>query len=153
MSYVQKNLMPNEKLVLEVRLTMVPFVLSLLWSWVFLWIPALLIFLRLKRTELGITDRRVIEKYGILSVTTAETTLDKIQNVTFKQGLFGRIFNYGTVVIQTAAKMGREGLRYISDPKQARDAILQQMELYKATQVREQAEAIARSLQQRPAGA
>jgi len=121
--------MPNEKLVLEARLSMVPFVVSLLWSWIFLWIPALLVFLHLKRTELGITDRRVIEKSGVPSVTTAETTLDKIQNVTFKQGLFGRIFNYGTVVIQTAAKMGAEGLSFITNPKQTRDTILQQMEI------------------------
>jgi len=153
MSYVRDNLMPNEKIVHEARLSMLPVVLSVLWSWIFVFIPTLWIFLRLKRTELGVTDRRVIEKYGILSVTTAETTLDKVQNVSFKQGILGRIFNYGTVVIQTAAKMGAEGLRGVSNPKQVRDTILQQMEVYRATLIREQAEAIARSIHQRSSAA
>jgi membrane protein YdbS with pleckstrin-like domain len=149
MSYVQDNMMPNEKLILEARLSMFPVVVSVLWSWIFVFIPTLWIFLRLKRTELGVTDRRVIEKSGVLSVTTAETTLDKVQNVSFKQGILGKVFNYGTVVIQTAARMGAEGLRGVSNPKQVRDTILQQMELYRTTQIREQAEAIAHSLQQR----
>jgi uncharacterized membrane protein YdbT with pleckstrin-like domain len=149
MSYIQENLMPNEKIILEARLSILPVVLSLVWSWIVVFIPTLFIFLRIKRTELGVTDRRVIEKYGIISVTTKETALDKVQNVTFRQGLFGKIFNYGTVVIQSAATAGFEGLPGITSPKQVRDTILQQMELYRTTQIREQAEAIAHSLQQR----
>jgi uncharacterized membrane protein YdbT with pleckstrin-like domain len=151
MSYVQENLLPNERIVAEARLSMLPAILSVLWSWLLFFIPTLWIALRLARTELAITDRRVIEKSGVLSVTTAEATLDKVQSVSFRQGIFGKIFNYGTVVIQTAAKMGAEGLRGIKNPKQIRDTILQQMELYRAAQIREQAEAIARSISQRSA--
>jgi uncharacterized membrane protein YdbT with pleckstrin-like domain len=150
MSYVSENLRPGEKLVLEARLTPLSFLFSLLWSWLLLFIPTLLLYLRYIRTELGVTDRRVIEKSGILSVTTAETTLDKVQNVTFSQSILGRIFDYGTVVIQSAATMGAEGIRGVSGPKEVRDTILQQMDLYRVAQIREQAEAIAKSIQQRP---
>jgi membrane protein YdbS with pleckstrin-like domain len=152
MSYVSENLRPGEKLILEARLTPLSFVFSFLWSWILLFIPTLLLYLRYKRTELGVTERRVIEKSGILSVTTAETSLDKVQNVTFRQPVLGRIFNYGTVVIQSAATMGAEGIRGVSSPKRVRDTILQQIEVYRASLIREQAEAIARSIQQRSPG-
>jgi uncharacterized membrane protein YdbT with pleckstrin-like domain len=146
MSYVTENLRPGEELVLEARVTRLAVIISLLWSWSLLFIPSLLLFLRLSRTELGITTRRIIVKTGLLSSTTVETTLDKIQNVTFRQHLLGKMFDYGTVVIQTAATYGREGLRGIKNPKQVRDTLLEQIELHRTAQVREQAEAIASSM-------
>ena len=146
MSYVAQNLRPGERIVIEARVTPWVVVGSLVWSWFLLFIPSLFILLRQMRTELGVTNKRVIVKSGILSATTVETALDKVQNVTFRQPLLGKIFNYGTVVIQTAASFGREGLIGISHPARVRDAILEQMELYRTAQIREQAEAIATSI-------
>ncbi len=150
MSYVQENLRPGEKLILEARLTSLTFLWSLLWGWILFFIPTLYLYLRYLRTELGVTDKRVIEKRGVLSVTTAETALGRIQSVTFRQSLFGRLFNYGTVVIQSAATVGAEGIDGVTSPRKVRDTILQQMDLYRAEQIREQAEAIARSMRERP---
>lgn len=118
-----------------------------------MFIPSIFVFLRQLRTELGITNRRVIVKKGILSSATAETTLDKVQNVTFRQPLLGKVFNYGTVVVQSAATFGGEGLRGVSNPKQVRDVLLEQIELYRVSQIREQAEAIASSIHGRAATA
>lgn len=153
MSYVAENLSPGEQIVLEARITPWVVVGSLFWSWILAFIPSILLLLRQLKTELGITNKRVIVKAGLLSSTTKETTLDKVQNVTFYQPLLGRIFNYGTVVIQTAATLGREGLRGVCNPKQVRDTLVEQIEAYRKSQIREQAEAIASSLHGRAATA
>ncbi len=147
MSYVTENLRPGEELVLEARVNrFVPVVFSMFWSCILLFIPSILLFLRLSHVEMGITTKRIIVKSGLFSSSTTESTLDKVQNVSFKQSLLGKIFNYGTVVVQTSATLGREGLRGVIDPKQVRDTLLEQIESHRVAQIREQAQAIASSM-------
>ena len=147
MSYVTDNLRPGERLILEAKIVAwPPVVFSLFWSWMLVFIPSFILLLRLIKTELGITNKRVLVKAGVLSTITKEATLDKVQNVSFNQSLFGKIFNYGTVSIQTAASSGREGLRGIKAPKNVRETLLEQMEAFRVDQLREQAEAIASSM-------
>ena len=64
----------------------------------------LIVYLRWSTTELAITDRKVIAKYGIISRSTIEILLPKIESVHIDQGVFGRILNYGTVVISGAGR-------------------------------------------------
>ena len=146
MSYVTENLRPGEQLILEARVTLIGVLFSLVWSWIFIFIPSLLMFLRLSHTELGITSKRVIVKTGLLSSNTKESTLDKVQNVSCRQPLLGKLFNYGTVVVQTAATYGGEGLRGVKDPTMVRATLLEQIESYRVAQIREQAQAIASSM-------
>lgn len=57
-----------------------------------------------RKTNLWVvTDRRVIDEWGILSVNAKESPLDKVHNVSYSQGLMGRILGYGALQIQTAA--------------------------------------------------
>lgn len=51
-------------------------------------------------TEYAITNRKLIEKYGWLSIHTDEMPFNKIENLTVKQSFWGRIFNYGSISIQ-----------------------------------------------------
>ena len=51
-------------------------------------------------TEIVVTDRRVIFKRGLLSRHTVEMNVSKIETVDVEQGLAGRIWDYGTVVIR-----------------------------------------------------
>ena len=51
-------------------------------------------------TELGVTSHRFVEKYGLISMSTNEIALPNIEGVRVRQGLAGRIFNYGTVRIE-----------------------------------------------------
>lgn len=52
-------------------------------------------------TELGITDRRIIGKLGLLSRYVVEIDLDRIDTVQIEQPfLLGMMLNYGTVTIR-----------------------------------------------------
>ena len=48
-----------------------------------------------------VTGKRVIEVRGIVAQTTREMRLDAIQTVDVRQPLLGRIFNYGTVTLES----------------------------------------------------
>jgi uncharacterized membrane protein YdbT with pleckstrin-like domain len=49
--------------------------------------------------ELAVTDTRVVLKKGFISRSTVEQQIDRVDSVSIHQGLFGRVFDYGTVRI------------------------------------------------------
>jgi len=57
-------------------------------------------WLRRRATEIVVTDRRVIFKRGLLSRHTVEMNVSKIETVDVEQGLSGRIWDYGTLLIR-----------------------------------------------------
>lgn len=50
-------------------------------------------------TEIAVTNRRVIYKRGLISRTTAEMHMDKIESVQVDQSILGRLLGYGKVTI------------------------------------------------------
>jgi len=48
-------------------------------------------------TELAVTNKRVISKTGFISRKTVEINITKLESVTVDQGIFGRIFKFGSV--------------------------------------------------------
>jgi membrane protein YdbS with pleckstrin-like domain len=56
-------------------------------------------FLRRITNELALTNRRVIAKYGLLTLNSVDIKLEKIESISVHQGIFGRLLNYGTVVV------------------------------------------------------
>lgn len=65
----------------------------------FFLLSAFFTFVRYKTTEYCITNKRVILKTGFIFRKVKEINFSKIEGVSFKQSVFGRIFNYGKVVI------------------------------------------------------
>lgn len=53
-------------------------------------------------TELGITNKRVIAKFGFIRRQTIEMNIAKVESIQVDQGVFGRICNFGTVLIAGA---------------------------------------------------
>ena len=51
-------------------------------------------------TEIGITSHRLVKKTGFISLRTAEVALPNIEGVRVNQGIWGRIFGYGTLRIE-----------------------------------------------------
>jgi len=107
--YVEQNLTRNEKVIKSAELN----ILDLVFSWVigilFFWLLFIPVFKALKKTiiymntELAITNKRVIGKTGVANSGSLDAPLDKVQNVSASSTLFGKIFNYGTIQINTAA--------------------------------------------------
>lgn len=50
-------------------------------------------------TEYGITNRRIMIGRGLFSAVYSVVSVDKIESVVCRQGLLGRILNYGTIRI------------------------------------------------------
>ena len=55
-----------------------------------------------------VTSRRVTAKRGILSKTVDEVNIVHIRSMNVKQGLWGRLWNYGDIFIGTAGTAGIE---------------------------------------------
>ena len=63
----------------------------LIWAWI-----------RVRSTEIAITNRRVIVKYGFVKRDTVEINLEKVEALRVEQGFMGRMLNFGTVFISGA---------------------------------------------------
>lgn len=94
----------------------------------------------------GVTNLRVIDEYGVFSHNVKESPLDKINNISYRQSLFGRIFNYGDVQIQTAAEMGSTTFKFVTSPKLLKDTVTKYQDEYRQTQIAEQAEKLAQAI-------
>jgi len=91
----------------------------------------------------AITNLRVIDEYGVFSYNSKESPLDKINNVTYNQSIWGRVFGFGNVQIQTAAEVGSTTYYTIEKPKELKDTITQMQEEYKKAQIKTQAQELA----------
>ncbi len=80
-------------------------------------------WIRRHSTEVVVTDRRVILKRGLLSHHTVEMNVAKIETVDVMQSIWGRLLNYGTVVVRGTGA-GIEPLRGVGAPVALRNAIL-----------------------------
>ena len=90
-------------------------------------------YLKRKYDILVITSLRLIDEDGVFSAMVKENPLDKINNVSYKQGILGRIFGYGNVEIQTAAEMGAISYYGLSRPREFCNALTSAQEDYKHT--------------------
>jgi len=95
-----------------------------------------------------VTNTRVIDEQGVFSISSKETPLDKINNVSYRKSLLGRMFDYGNVIIQSAAEKGSSVHKMIQSPKKLRDTITGQQEKYKQDQIKSQASEFAKSVGQ-----
>jgi hypothetical protein len=86
-----------------------------------------------RNQEWLITTRRVVRAEGILNKSMADSSLEKINDARLTQSWVGRVFNYGTLDILTAAEeVGGTSVAdfpMIADPVQFKVAMLNQKEL------------------------
>jgi uncharacterized membrane protein YdbT with pleckstrin-like domain len=94
----------------------------------------------------AVTNYRVIDEEGLLSHFAKESPLDKINNVSYDQTLWGRIFQYGHVEIQTAAQIGATDYYLVFRPKRLKDVITSAQSDYQHLQTQKQAVQMASAL-------
>ena len=93
-----------------------------------------------------VTNLRVVDESGFFSLHSKESPLDKINNVEYDQSIWGRIFGFGDVDIQTAAEMGETTYELIHHPKLLKDTITHAQEEYKKMQITNQAAELAKAI-------
>ena len=68
-----------------------------------------------RTTELAITDRRVIAKFGLIARTSYEIQLSRIESIHLRQSILGRILGFGLVDVRGTGG-GIAPIAYVDDP-------------------------------------
>lgn len=107
-SYIEGTLINDEKVIYEGKLSIWALLPNIVLGAILIpvfglglifWVVAIL---RYMTTELAFTNKRVIAKFGFISRRTIELNLPKVESMQVNQGVLGRIFDYGTLVISGA---------------------------------------------------
>jgi uncharacterized membrane protein YdbT with pleckstrin-like domain len=85
----------------------------------FIWV-----FVIYRTTEIAITNKRIIAKFGFVSRRTVEINLQKIESIQVDQNVLGRMLDYGTINVAGA---GTPSLTApgIADPLQFRKRFME----------------------------
>ncbi|HEY3221740.1 MAG TPA: PH domain-containing protein [Gemmatimonadales bacterium] len=143
MSYVDKNLMSGETVVYRGKLTWLvyslPIVLALLAiAIMFLNVGAGLLFLLLaglvglvvyisaSSSEFAVTNKRVILKVGWLNRRSVELLLTKVESISVEQGLRGKIFGFGNIVVSGTGG-SHEPFKNVDNPFEFRKQVQEQI--------------------------
>ncbi|CAG2126851.1 hypothetical protein LMG31506_00204 [Cupriavidus yeoncheonensis] len=127
-SYVNKNLGAGESVVREAKTSWIPYLPAVVLGIITLPVFGLglliiiAIWLTIWSTELAVTNRKVVAKVGFIRRDTIEMRLGKVESVQVKQSLFGRMFNYGTIIISGAGNP-QAPIRNIARPLEFRRAV------------------------------
>ncbi|TMC32249.1 MAG: PH domain-containing protein [Chloroflexi bacterium] len=78
--------------------------------------------------EYVLTDQRVILNEGIVSKFSRSIAIDRIQDLTTFQGLWGRTWGFGDIELESAGRDSAEVLSTVPRPQQLRNAIFAQIE-------------------------
>jgi uncharacterized membrane protein YdbT with pleckstrin-like domain len=85
-------------------------------------IVILVALIRRNSTELAVTNRRVIAKFGFIKRSTIELNLAKVESIRVEQSIGGRLFGYGSVIV-TGTGSTMDPIPYVADPIKFRQAV------------------------------
>ena len=142
MSYIDENLLPEERVVYRAALHWIVFAHALLVMVagvaLFIALPGappvgtvvLLVglvmlvppFVARQTTELGVTTKRVIVKTGLIRRRTLELLLRQVEAISVDQSLFGRLLGFGSITL-TGTGGVREVFHTVGDPLELRRRI------------------------------
>jgi uncharacterized membrane protein YdbT with pleckstrin-like domain len=120
MSYIDESLIPGELIVHRAHVSWWSQIGMVVLGIVLLIVVIGLVFLaiawiRIHSTELAITNKRVIAKFGFIKRDTVEINLAKVEAVRVEQGFWGRMLNFGTILM-TGTGGSIEPIPNIADP-------------------------------------
>jgi uncharacterized membrane protein YdbT with pleckstrin-like domain len=84
-------------------------------------------FIRRTSTEFAVTNRRVVVKVGFLRRHSTEILLRQVEGITVDQGILGRMFGYGTLVVEGTGS-DRTPYKGIAAPLEFRLAVQEQID-------------------------
>lgn len=144
MSYVSDSLGPGEEIIHEATIhwivylwPMVAVVVGLaaavlVWPWglvalglASLWL--LVAWFMSRTTELAVTSRKVVAKWGFIARSTIEQRLEKVDSVAVDQTFLGRVLNFGNVTVHGTG-INATPIKMIADPLAFRRKVEQAIE-------------------------
>lgn len=97
--------------------------LAIVWA---LWLGSRL--LRWQTTHFVITSDRLIMRRGVLGKFGREIPLERVNDITFRQSLFGRMIGAGDLVVESAGERGQDTFNAIPRPERVQQVIYREME-------------------------
>jgi uncharacterized membrane protein YdbT with pleckstrin-like domain len=89
-------------------------------------------FLNVYTSEYFVSDRRIYYKYGWISRRANDIKMEWVTNTSIAQGIFGRILNYGNILIATPGEYtGTSMFVGVSDPMMIKGMIETRLVNYK----------------------
>ena|ERR1700735_4334490 len=135
-SYVRKSLVENEEVLYEGHLSRWAYGSTIFFG--ILLIPVIIgiiilihLWIRFRGTELAITNRRVIAKFGFIRRKTFELNVDRVESIQIDQGITGRLLGYGTLRIAGAGNF--DPIPNVSAPLAFKKAVLESQEAFRNT--------------------
>ena len=148
--YVENNLGKNEVIVKKAdRNGLFHFgawLKGILLCWL-LFIPtikAIIATIKFTHVELAVTNKRVVGKIGVFNTKSLDAPLNKVQNTSVTQKMFGKIFNYGTVKINTAA--GEYQFDAIKNAEAFKGMLMAQIDQFEEDRLKQQANQMAQAM-------
>ena len=152
MLYLERNLGRGEEIISKCEVSMAAITINIVIGVLFIFLLGLLgiivaaiiilpSFLKIKSTELGLTNKKILGKYGVINTKIMDSPLGKINSVTVEQGLDGKIFGYGKIVISTSS--GGYKFNFIKNADSFRSAVMEQIDIAEEEKLRKQAEQLA----------
>jgi uncharacterized membrane protein YdbT with pleckstrin-like domain len=105
-------------------------------------------FVQWQTTRFAITDQRVAYQSGIVRRRGVSIPLNRINNVNFEQSFIARMFNNGSVTIESAGETGDSVFENIPDPEHVRALIFAGVEADEQRDSDRDAAALAKAMQQ-----
>jgi uncharacterized membrane protein YdbT with pleckstrin-like domain len=133
-NYVERNLVSGEEVVYKGQLSLWHLAPNILVGLLLLpvfgvgLLVLLGVIIRYKSTELAITNKRIVAKFGFIRRSTVEIGVRKIESIQVHQGILGRIFNFGSIVMAGAGNP-QAPIPGISEPMEFRKRFLEQQEV------------------------
>lgn len=126
-SYVESNLGRDERIVYKAQVSW------LSQFWYYIWGILLIAFfigiiffiiavLNVMTTELALTNKKVIAKFGFIRRSTIELNLDKVESISVEQGFIGRMFNFGSIIVRGTGG-SQAPIPYIARPLEFRQQV------------------------------
>ena len=73
-------------------------------------------------TELALTNKRIIAKSGLIRRNTIELKTNRVESLGVNQGILGRIFNFGSIVVKGVGG-SHAPIPYIARPMEFRQQV------------------------------
>ena len=88
----------------------------------------IVVWVRWQSTTYTLTDQRIKIETGVFGRQSKIIPIDRIQDCTTKQSLFGRMIGYGRIEIDAAGAQGAEILDHMPNPGAFRDQVFMESE-------------------------